>query len=104
MAGVDDEALDEVGVLEEALPEEEVVLAHRHPLAPLVQDGPVEAVDLRRRHVALHRGPCFRIDVAFIITSDPFMLLCGNKCAAHLLGANFQIYPDCNQNYHCRPC
>ena len=61
MAGVDDEALDEVGVLEEALAEEEVVLAHRHPLAPLVQDGAVEAVDLRRRHVALHRGPCFPI-------------------------------------------
>ena len=57
MSGVDDEALDEVGVLEEALPQEQVVLAHRHALPPLVQDGAVEAVDLRRGHVALHRRP-----------------------------------------------
>ena len=57
MSGVDDEALDEVGVLEEALAQQQVVLAHGHALAPLVQDAPVEAVDLRRRHVALHRRP-----------------------------------------------
>ena len=56
VAGVDDEALDEVGVLEHALPEEEVVLADGDALAPRVDDGAVEAVDLGRRHVALNRG------------------------------------------------
>ena len=56
MAGVDDHPLDVAGVLEYAVPEEEVVLADGDPLAPRVEDGAVEAVDLGRRHVALNRG------------------------------------------------
>ena len=44
MAGVDDEALDVAGVLEQALPQQEVVLAHRDPLSPGLDQGAVEPV------------------------------------------------------------
>ena len=53
---VDNHSLDVAGVLEDAVAQQEVVLAHGHALAPGVQDGAVEAVDLGGGHVALDSG------------------------------------------------
>ena len=53
MTSVDDQALDVVGVLEETLPEQEVVLAHRDPLAPRLNQRAMEPINLCRWSVAL---------------------------------------------------
>ena len=34
MASIDDKALDKVRVLDDALPQQQIVLAHRHTLTP----------------------------------------------------------------------
>ena len=56
VAGVDDQALDVVGVLEQALSQQEVVLPHRDPLAPGLDQRAVEPVDLGGGRVALQLG------------------------------------------------
>ena len=56
MAGVYDQALDVVGVLEQALSQQEVVLPHRDPLAPGLDQRAVEPVDFGCGRVALQLG------------------------------------------------
>ena len=53
MAGIDHQPLDVVGVLEETLPEQEIVLSHRYSLSPRLDQGAMEPVNLCRWSVTL---------------------------------------------------
>ena len=53
MAGIDNQTLDVVGVLEETLPEQEIVLSNWNPLPPRLDERAMEPVDLCRWSVAL---------------------------------------------------